>query len=98
MAARAFLQEDWQSALYMECKQDYRIFIGSSTGGLLVPLLSIREIEKLKAVFTSVTQGDIFNIDPFINKKKGVFIKTSISQAGIIKMFIKGQKTFGESE
>ncbi len=48
------------------CKKEYKIFIGSSTGSLLVPLLSIGESEKLKKVFTTVTQEDIFNICPFL--------------------------------
>ncbi len=80
------------------CRQDYKIFIGSSTGSLLVPLLSIGEIEKLKKVFTTVTQDDIFNNCPFILKKvKGVY-KTKINHLGILQMFLEGKKTFGESE
>ncbi len=80
------------------CKQEYKIFIGSSTGSLLVPLLSIGEIEKLKKVFTSVTQKDIFNNCPFLlNKVNGVY-KTKINHRGILQMFLKGKKTFGESE
>ena len=35
------------------CKKEYKIFIGSSTGSLLVPLLAIGEIPKLKSVFTT---------------------------------------------
>jgi NTE family protein len=79
-------------------KREYKLFIGSSTGSLLVPLLAIGEIEKLKAVFTSVTQSDIFNTCPFIIKKSNGIYKTSINHWGILKMFIKGRKTFGESE
>jgi predicted patatin/cPLA2 family phospholipase len=63
-----------------------------------VPLLSIGAIEKLKGVFTAVTQEDIFNNCPFILKKaKGVY-KTKINHLGILKMFLEGKKTFGESE
>lgn len=79
-------------------KNDYKIFIGSSTGSLLVPLLSIGEIEKLKKVFTAVTQEQIFNIDPFIIKKENGLFKTAINHLGILKMFLKKRKTFGESE
>ncbi|MCX2452602.1 patatin-like phospholipase family protein [Pedobacter sp. PLR] len=81
------------------CKHDYKIFIGSSTGSLLVPLLSIAEIPKLKTVFTAVTQEQIFNIDPFIIKKRknGLF-RTSINHLGILKMFLKKRMTFGESK
>jgi NTE family protein len=80
------------------CRQDYKIFIGSSTGSLLVPLLSIGEIEKLKKVFTTVTQDDIFNNCPFILKKKKGVYKTKINHLGILQMFLEGKKTFGESE
>lgn len=80
------------------CKKKYDIFIGSSTGSLLVPLLSIGEIERLKNVFTTVTQEDIFNNCPFLLKKvKGVY-KTKINHLGILQMFLEGKKSFGESE
>lgn len=80
------------------CKKQYKIFIGSSTGSLLVPLLSIGEIEKLKKVFTSVNQNDIFNNCPFILKKVKGLYKTKINHLGILQMFLEGKKTFGESE
>ncbi|MDB5276698.1 patatin-like phospholipase family protein [Ferruginibacter paludis] len=80
------------------CKRDYKIFIGSSTGSLLVPLLSIGNTDKLKHVFTTVTQDDIFNNCPFLLKKKKNVYKTKINHLGIVKMFLEGKKTFGESE
>lgn len=80
------------------CKRDYKIFIGSSTGSLLVPLLSIGETSRLKKVFTSVTQQDIFNNCPFLLRKVNGTYKTRINHRGIVKMFLQGKKTFGESE
>lgn len=80
------------------CKRDYKIFIGSSTGSLLVPLLSIGETSRLKKVFTSVTQQDIFNNCPFLLKEVNGVYKTRINHRGILKMFLHGKKTFGESE
>lgn len=80
------------------CKKDYKLFIGSSTGSLLVPLLSIGKIEKLKKVFTSVNQEDIFNICPFLKKKSNGVFKTKINHLGILRMFMEGKKTFGESK
>ena len=80
------------------CKQEYKIFIGSSTGSLLVPLLSIGKIEKLKKVFTNVTQKDIFNNCPFLLKKVNGEYITKINHLGILQMFLEGKKTFGESE
>jgi predicted patatin/cPLA2 family phospholipase len=79
------------------CKKKYKIFVGSSTGSLLVPLLSIGEIKKLKRVFTTVTQDDVFNNCPFLLKKKNGEYKTRINHLGILQMFLKGKKSFGES-
>jgi len=42
------------------CKNDYDLFVGTSTGSLLIPLLSIGEISKLKEVYTSVNQKFYF--------------------------------------
>ena len=64
---------------------------------MLIPLLSLGDIEKLHDIFTSVTQSDIFNVNPFVvHKKDGVF-KTKINHLGILKMFLQRKKTFGES-
>jgi NTE family protein len=79
------------------CKRDYKMLIGSSTGSLLVPLLSIGSIKKLRSVFTSVRQEDIFNNCPFILKKTKEGYKTKINHMGILQMFLEGKKTFGES-
>ena len=84
--------------LIRERKRNYDILIGSSTGSLLVPLLSIGEIDKLKEIFTSVTNADIFNSSPFIIREKDGLPIARINHFGILKMFLKGKKTFGESE
>ena len=55
--------------LLQDCQREYDIFIGTSTGSLLIPLLSIGEISRLKSIYTSVTQKDIFSVNPFIIKK-----------------------------
>ncbi len=75
----------------------YGLFVGTSTGSLLIPLLAIGEISKIKKIYTSVTQSKIFSNCPFIINKDGDTYKTSINHWGIIKMFIKGGKTFGDS-
>lgn len=79
------------------CKKKYKIFMGSSTGSLLVPLLSIGEIKKLKTIFTTVRQEDVFNNCPFLLKKKNGEYKTRINHLGILQMFLEGKKSFGES-
>ncbi len=83
--------------LIKECKKQFDIFIGTSAGSLLIPLLSLGETERMHTIFTTVNQGDIFNINPFIvSKRNGVF-KTGINHFGILSMFLKQKKTFGES-
>ena len=51
--------------LIRELKQHYDLFLGTSTGSLLIPLLAIGKIEKIKNVFTTVNPEDIFSINPF---------------------------------
>lgn len=84
--------------LLRDCKKNYDIFVGTSTGSLLVPLLSIGEIDKLKSIYTSVKQNDIFSINPFIIKKRKGEFEMKINHFNILKMFLKGEKTFGESK
>ncbi len=76
---------------------DYDLFTGSSTGALLAPLLAAGEIDHARNVYTNVTQNDIFSTHPFIIRKKNGVYKSRINHLGIIKMFLKGKKTFGES-
>lgn len=78
---------------------EYDIFVGTSTGSLLIPLLSIGEIEKIKKVYTHVHQHDIFNINPFtIRRKDGKIVKVGINHFNTLLMFLRGKKTFGESQ
>ena len=43
-------------------KREYDMFLGTSTGSLLVPHLAVNEIGKLYDIFTNVSQQDIFSI------------------------------------
>lgn len=80
------------------CGHEYELFLGTSTGSLLIPLLSIGEIGRLKGIYTQVGQKDIFSSNPFIIKKKGEEFFVRINHFGIIRMFLKGSRTFGESK
>ena len=81
-----------------DCGREYDMFIGTSTGGLLAPLLAAGKLKKAKEVFTTVTQESIFKICPFTIKKNGPGdFTTSINHLGIIRMFLSGKKTFGDS-
>lgn len=75
----------------------YDMFSGSSTGALLAPLLAAGEIDHAREIYTNVTQNDIFSAHPFIIRKKDGVYKSRINHFGIVKMFLKGRKTFGES-
>lgn len=84
--------------LLVDCGRQYDLFIGTSAGSLLIPLLALGEVERLKQIFTSVTQGDIFNICPFwIRKRNGIF-SFGINHFNTLRMFLRGKNTFGESK
>ncbi len=75
----------------------YDLFTGSSTGALLAPLLAAGEIDHAREVYTNVRQQDIFSTHPFIIKKKKGIYKIRINHFGVLQMFLRGKKTFGES-
>ncbi len=76
----------------------YGLFIGTSTGSLLIPHLALGNIEKIKRIYTNVNMKKIFNINPFIvSKKKGVNV-VSINHFNVVLQFLRGRRTFGESK
>ena len=85
--------------LIEEEKIKYDIFVGCSTGSLLVPLLALGEISRLREAYTSVTQSDIYSISPFIVKEfeDGTF-QSKINHLNTLLMFAKRKKTFGETK
>lgn len=78
--------------------QTYDLFLGTSTGSLLVSHLAANEIHTIKEAFLRVTPAAIFSSNPFILKRKGKLIKTEMNHFQILKNFIRGSKTFGESK
>ena len=84
--------------LLTDCGRDYDLFIGTSTGSLLAPLLAAGRLDKAKEVFTTVTQDSIFKTCPFNVVKHGPGdFTTKINHLGVLKMFIQKQKSFGDS-
>ena len=75
----------------------YDLFIGTSTGSLLISHLALREIEKIKEVYTSVDQDSIFSNCPFNVQKKYGVDNIAINHWNVLKNFYNGSKTFGES-
>ena len=47
----------------------YDIYVGTSTGSLLISHIALGKVEKIRDVFTSVNQHSIFNHRPFLVKK-----------------------------
>lgn len=83
----------------LERNKEYNVFVGSSTGSLLAPLLALGKIDTLKRLYTSVAQNDIFSSNPFIIKKdKAGEYSVKINHFKVLGMFLKGSVTFGESK
>ena len=78
-------------------KYDYDIFIGTSTGSLLVSHLALKKVDKIKSVYTSVSQRAIFSSCPFIIKRKRGMETIKINHFNVLKNILTGSKTFGQS-
>lgn len=76
----------------------YDLLIGTSTGSLLIPHLALGNVEKIKRIYTNVTMDRIFNINPFVVKKRNGIESVSINHFNVIWQFIRGKRTFGESK
>lgn len=75
----------------------YDLFIGTSTGSLLIPHLALGNIDKLYSIYTNVSMNEVFDINPFIIKsKKGIKFVT-INHFNVIRQYLRGKRTFGES-
>ena len=76
------------------CQLDGRTYegvIGTSTGSLLMPLVALKDFERLKIAYTTTTQKDIFSRNPF--KKNG-----ELKQFCAFLRIIFGSKNLGESK
>lgn len=79
-------------------KIKYDFFIGTSTGSLLIPHLALGNIEKIRSIYTNVNMSKIFNVNPFIVRKKNGIDVVSINHFNVLLQFFKGKRTFGESK
>lgn len=80
-------------------KIEYKIFVGTSTGSLLIPHLAMQKIDHIKEVYTNVTQHDVFNICPFVIKKdKEGHLQSKINHFNVLMQFLRRKKTFGETQ
>ena len=83
--------------LLEEKKKEYDLFIGTSTGSLMISHLALGKIAELKKIYSNVNQRSIFSNCPFKVKKVNGFKTVSINHFNTLKNIIKGRKTFGES-
>lgn len=87
-------------AQYLMTKEnrDYDLFIGTSTGSLMVSHLALGMLDELKELYTNVNQETIFSNNPFTIKKVAGEKVVNINHFNTLINFFKGRKTFGESK
>ncbi|GGZ68544.1 patatin-like phospholipase family protein [Algibacter mikhailovii] len=78
--------------------REYDMYLGTSTGSMLIPHLAAGKIEKIHQVFTNVNQRNIFSVNPFVIHKKENREYVSIDFLNSLWQFIKMKRTFGESK
>tara|TARA_B110001454_G_scaffold110647_1_gene103955 strand:- start:80 stop:1042 length:963 start_codon:yes stop_codon:yes gene_type:complete len=78
--------------------KDYDIFIGTSTGSLMVSHLALGKLDALKKIYTNVNQKTIFSNNPFKIKRVAGEKVISIRHLNTLWNFLNGRKTFGESK
>lgn len=78
--------------------RDYDLFIGTSTGSLMVSHLALGMLDDLKKLYTNVNQETIFSNNPFTIKKVAGEKVVNINHFNTLINFLKGRKTFGESK
>ena len=84
--------------LIEDLKREYQLFIGTSTGSLLVSHLALNKIEKIKSVYTNVNNESIFNVCPFKITRKHGTQNIRINHINVLINIFRGSKTFGESQ
>ncbi|ARN76939.1 patatin [Nonlabens spongiae] len=87
-------------AHYLMNKQGekYDLFLGTSTGSLLLPHLALGDLNKIYKIYTSVKQRTVFSVDPFVIKKKDNREYVTINYLTCLWQFMKNKRTFGESK
>lgn len=69
----------------------YQLIAGVSTGALMAPLVALQNFTLLKDAYTSVSQEDIFNVNPFTRNGK-------IHILNAVWRVVRGKATLGETE
>jgi len=83
--------------LIREKKNRYDLFVGTSTGSLMITHLALGKLDELREIYSNVDQKTIFSNCPFTIKKYKGNQMVSINHLSTLRNFLKGSKTFGES-
>lgn len=83
--------------LIQDLGKKYDMFLGTSTGSLMISHLALNKIDKIRTIYTSVNQESIFSNCPFSKKTTNGIEEIGINHINVLKNFLKGSKTFGES-
>ncbi|WP_224490575.1 patatin-like phospholipase family protein [Robertkochia flava] len=83
--------------LIEDLRREYGLYIGTSTGSLLVNHMALKKVREIKKVYTSVTNDDIFSVCPFVIRKKYGVEQIAINHVNVLRNILSGSKTFGES-
>ena len=82
----------------IEDKQhQYDMYLGTSTGSLLVSHLALNKLEEIKSIYTNVNQKSIFSWCPFVIRRKHGAVTVGINHFNVLLNILRGSKTFGES-
>jgi len=84
--------------LIQEKGRNYDLFLGTSTGSLLIPHLAAGNIQKVYDIYTNVNQRKIFSINPFVVKRKDGREYVTINYLNMFWQFVRQRRTFGESK
>lgn len=76
----------------------YDLFLGTSTGSLLISHLAMGKLKEIHEIYTNVDMHKIFNVNPFIIKNKNGVDIVTINHFSIIRQFWCKKRTFGESK
>ena len=83
--------------LIKEKGKKYDLFLGTSSGSLLISHLALGKIDEIHKIFADVDMKKIFDVNPFVIKNKNGVAIVTINHFSIIRQFWSKKRTFGES-
>ena len=73
--------------LIEEEKRNYDLFLGTSTGSLLVSHLALKKIQEIKKAFTNVNQKSVFDNSPYLIVRNGEEERIKINHFNVQKLY-----------